>query len=254
MKILLSNDDGIDAEGIRILRQYLKAEDHEVYVVAPQKEESGTGHGVTLHEPLRIKEVYKNNEFYGYAVSGKPTDCVKLAIWGIYKDTKFDYLISGINRGENLGTDILYSGTVSAAAEGSLLGLSSIAISVYTDKDKDTYNYDTAAKFLIDYLKEIKKDDFPRDSLLNINVPNIKYSELKGFDYTIQSEKRYEDNFTERIDPQGNKYYWLGGEAVEYGDGIELDFNAVKNKKVSITPIKLNLTDYTFLKRLKGER
>lgn len=252
MKILISNDDGIYAEGIKILKKYLEADGHKVYVVAPVKEESGTGHGVTLHRPLRIKKVEINDDFFGYSVDGKPTDCIKLGYWGIYKDIDFDYVISGINRGENLGSDILYSGTVSAAAEATLLGMKSIAVSVKSNGEK--YNYDTAAKFLIEYLKELESVEFPKETLLNINVPNINYSEIKGYNYTIQGDRKYIDDFIEREDPQGNKYYWLGGELEEYGDSSDIDFNTVKENKISITPINLNLTDYNFLRKLKGDK
>lgn len=250
MKILVSNDDGINAEGIHVLVNKLKEAGHEVYVSAPMKEESGTGHGVTLHRPLRLKEVYDHNkQFFGNAIDGKPTDCVKIAYWGIYKDVKFDLVISGINNGENLGNDVLYSGTVSAAAEGALLGVKSIAVSLVSPKDNP--DYESAAQFVAEYIESIEDLKFPANTLLNINVPNIGYDNIKGFKYTVQGDRRYIDNFIERVDPRGNKYYWLGGEAEEYEDNPDADFMVVKDGYISITPINLDLTDIKFLAELK---
>lgn len=250
MRILISNDDGITAKGINVLRIALEKAGHDVYMVAPVKEESGTGHGVTLHRPLRVSEYIIDGNLIGYAVDGKPSDCIKLACWGIYKDIEFDMIISGINRGENLGTDVLYSGTVSAAAEGALTGVKSIAISMVKEKDKE-FKFETASEFVVKYIEEIKNIDFPKESLININVPNLDYKDLKGFKYTKQGDRKYKDNFIERIDPQGNKYYWLGGEVFELENDKNADFNVVKEGYVSITPINLNLTDREFLERMK---
>lgn len=253
MKILISNDDGINALGLKTLVRELKLKGHEVLVSAPMKEESGTGHGVTLHRPLRVSEVYENGEFFGYSVDGKPTDCVKIAYWGIYKNEKIDIMISGINNGENLGNDVLYSGTVSAAAEAALLGLKAIAVSLVSPgKDAD---YSNAAKFVCDYIENIKDIEFPKHTLLNINIPNFKINNIKGYKYTIQGDRSYVDDFIERYDPRGNKYYWLGGEAKEYEENPESDFMVVKDGYITITPINLNLTDRHFLDMLKkGEK
>lgn len=252
MNILVSNDDGINADGIHILVNSLKSAGHSVYVSAPMKEESGTGHGVTLHRPLRVKEIYgKDGIFFGNAIDGKPTDCIKIGYWGIYKDIKFDLVVSGINNGENLGNDVLYSGTVSAAAEGALLGMKSIAVSLVSPKDNP--DYESAAKFVVEYIESIAELKFPANTLLNINIPNIDYDSLKGYKYTIQGDRRYIDNFIERVDPRGNKYYWLGGEAEEYEDNPDADFMVVKEGYVSITPINLDLTDKNFLAELKRE-
>lgn len=253
MKILVSNDDGIYADGIYALVEQLKSSGHEVYVSAPMKEESGTGHGVTLHRPLRVKEVYDDGEeLFGYAVDGKPTDCVKIAYWGIYKNVKFDIMISGINNGENLGNDVLYSGTVSAAAEAALLGLKSVAVSLVSPGKNPDFKH--AARFVAEYIEEIKELEFPRNTLLNINIPNLPYEHIKGYKYTIQGDRRYVDDFIERDDPRGNKYYWLGGEAKEYEENPEADFIVEKEGYITITPINLNLTDREFLNALKKEK
>lgn len=249
MKILVSNDDGINAEGIKILVKTLKKAGHDVKVSAPLKEASGTGHGVTLHRPLRVTEVYEDGELFGYAVDGKPSDCVKLGYWGLFEEIEFDFIISGINKGENLGSDVLYSGTVSAASEGALLGKKAIAISAVTKGEKP--KYEMAADFIVKYLEDIKDVEFPRDSFLNINIPNVEEEKLKGYKYAKQGDRKYVDNFIERIDPQGNKYYWLGGEAVEYEKDPFVDFNIVKEGYISITPINLNLTDEKFMQNLK---
>lgn len=249
MNILVSNDDGIHAKGIEVLVKKLRKAGHTTCVAAPLRESSGTGHGVTLHRPLRVIDYYKNNEHFGYAIDGKPSDCVKLGYWGLFEGIKFDFIISGINKGENLGSDVLYSGTVSAASEGALIGIRAIAVSAITRGQAP--DYDTAADFLVKYLEDINDVEFPRDSFLNINVPNIGKENIKGYKYTKQGDRKYEDNFIERIDPQGNKYYWLGGEAVEYENDPKVDFNIVKSGYISITPINLNLTDENFMDTLK---
>ncbi len=249
MNILISNDDGIYAKGIKVLVENLKEKGHAVYVVAPLEEQSGTGHGVTLHTPLRVSKAYRDDGFFGYSVNGKPADCVKVACNYIYKDVEFDFLIAGINRGANLGTDLFYSGTFSAAAEGALLGLRSIAISL-TDPNDDPY-YETAAKFMIDYLEKIKHVEFPRDSLININVPNLDWEHIKGYKYSVQGDRRFKDSLVERVDTQGNIYYWLGGKADDTDELEYSDLNVVKEKYISVTPVKLSFTCEQFKKILE---
>lgn len=247
MNILVSNDDGIHSEGIKELVLALKKAGHNVYVSAPKFEQSGTGHGVTLHRPLRVENYIIDGEVFGVSIDGTPSDCVKLAYWGIYKDVKFDLLISGINKGVNLGSDVLYSGTVSAAAEGALLGIKSIAVSLeYNEKEM---NYKHAAVFIKDFITKIGNLPFPRDVLLNVNVPNISADEVKGVKYTCQGDRKYRDDFIERTDPRGNKYYWLGGEVLESFENKEqnIDFVALKEGYISITPLNLDLTDRSFL-------
>lgn len=253
MNILISNDDGIYAKGIKVLEEYLRIAGHDTYVVAPMEEQSGTGHGVTLHTPLRLTKAYRNKNFFGYSVSGKPSDCIKVGFWEVFKDINFDFIISGINRGSNLGSDMLYSGTFSAAAEGALLGKRAIAISLVID-NQEKLHYETAAKFIVDYLEEVKNIQFPKDSLLNINVPNVKEEEIKGYKYTVQGDRRFKDDLIERIDPQGRIYYWLGGSAIEYEQNSDSDFVVVKENFISITPVNLNLSDKKFMNILKGDQ
>jgi len=248
-KILVSNDDGIYAEGIKILVKYLKEAGHEVFVSAPLEEQSGTGHGVTLHSPLRVTEAQRDGEFFGYAVNGKPADSVKAGISYIYKEVEFDYVIAGINRGANLGTDLFYSGTFAAASEGVFYGKKAIALSL-CGSEKDLY-FETAGEFVVKYLDKLGEIDFPKFSLLNINVPNIPVSEVKGVKYTVQSNRKFEDNFVERTDTQRNRYFWLGG-SVTPGEKIEnSDLQAVEDGYISVTPVKMNLYSEEFKEQLE---
>ncbi|KLO21601.1 MULTISPECIES: 5'/3'-nucleotidase SurE [unclassified Marinitoga] len=247
MNILVTNDDGIMAPGIFILKKELEKE-HNVYIVAPDVERSATGHAITIRNPLWAKKIFLNNEFLGYAVNGTPADCVKLGLEAIYKNINFDMVISGINKGPNLGTDLLYSGTVSGALEGSLNGLPSIAIS---SANYQNPNYETAAKFLLKFLKNHNFLDMPEFSALNINVPNVDYSEIKGFKITRQSKRRYRDYFEPRKDPYGNTYYWMLGEIIEDDEDLDSDYFVLKENYVSVTPIKSFLTDFDYMKKLK---
>lgn len=247
MNILVTNDDGIMAPGIFVLKKELEKK-HNVYVVAPDVERSATGHAITIRNPLWAKKIYTNNEFLGYAVNGTPADCVKLGLEAIYSDINFDIIISGINKGPNLGTDLLYSGTVSGALEGSLNGYPSIAVS---SADYQNPNYETAAKFVLGFLEEIEITEMPEFSALNINVPNVEYSQIKGYKITRQSKRRYRDYFEARKDPYGNTYYWMLGEIIEDDNEKDSDYFVLNENYVSITPIKSFLTDFEYMKKLK---
>lgn len=251
MKILVSNDDSINSEGIKILVEYLKNANYEVDVVAPFEEASGTGHGVTLHKPIRITKHYNttNNDFFGYGITGLPADCIKIGVSHLFSEKKYDYIISGINRGENTGSDVIYSGTVAAAAEGALQGIKSIAVSAQAINGKSNYNL--AAKFLIRYLEKINNIDFPENTFLNINVPHEVNDDLNKYVYTNQGNKRYVDKIIENTDPQGNRYYWLGIDFKKEDNVENYDSTVLKNRAISVTPINLNLTDYNFLELLK---
>ncbi|SDC43798.1 5'/3'-nucleotidase SurE [Geotoga petraea] len=246
MKILISNDDGIMAPGISVLKNYLE-KDHEVYIVAPDVERSATGHAITIRNPLWAKKVEINQEFFGYAVNGTPADCIKLGALAIYKDIDFDLVISGINRGANMGTDILYSGTVSAALEGAITGYPSIAVSSAEFNDP---MFETAGQVIIDLLNKIDVKKIPEFTTLNVNVPNIPIDEIKGFKVTRQSTRRYEDYFDERTDPYGNSYYWMLGKIVEDDDTENSDYHYVNKNYVSITPLSVFLTNKEYLDKL----
>jgi len=247
LRILITNDDGIMSPGISILVKYLKRVTREIIVVAPDIERSATGHAITIRTPLWIKEVSVNNEFLGYAVNGTPADCVKLAIHALSKG-KIDLVISGINRGANLGTDILYSGTVSGALEGALMEKPSIAVS---STDSDNPNFESAAEFVINFLRIFDVKNLPRFTALNINVPAMPYNEIKGWRITKQSKRRYSDYFEARKDPFGNTYYWMLGEIIEDDPSEDSDYMAVKSGYVSITPISVFLTDQKLFEYLK---
>ena len=241
MNILISNDDGIYAEGIKILVDFLKRAGHKLYVVAPLEEQSGTGHGITLHQPMRVREVYRGGELFGHSVTGKPADTVKVALAHLYDETEIDFVISGINRGANLGTDLFYSGTFAAASEGTLWKKNAITLSLLVDGEN--LYFESAGEFLVDYLESIKGITFPIGTLLNINVPNLPKEEIKGIKYTKQSNRKFQENLVERVDTQGNTYYWLGGSPV-HGDHVEnSDVQAVEDGYISITPVKLDLYD-----------
>ena len=240
--IMLTNDDGIYAGGLSALYKTLKADKRfDVKVVAPDKENSSVGHAITIFRPIPVRKEYRNGSFYGYAVGGTPADCVKLGVWAILDETP-DLLISGINRGANVGENIIYSGTVSAATEGTVCGVPSIAISVNNYINPD-YSY--AAAFAKKAALQVLEDGgLPDGTLLNINIPDVPEEKVKGVKITVQSNAGVKDTFIKRQDPRGMDYYWMDGEFVEETEDINFDSNALKNGFVSITPIHHDMTDY----------
>jgi 5'-nucleotidase len=233
--ILVSNDDGIRAAGIRALEAAL-APLGEVWVVAPDREQSAASHSLSLYRPLRVERVDEHH----FAVDGTPTDAVNLAINGIMKQ-KPDLVVSGINHGGNLGDDITYSGTVSAAMEGTLLGVPSIAVSLVTREQPD---FSAAAAFAARLTRLVSERGMPRDTLLNVNVPGLASSELRGCRVTRQGKRRYGDALVEHLDPRGRKYYWIGGEDLGFIPAEGTDCTAVAGGYISITPLHLDLTNY----------
>lgn len=246
MKILVTNDDGINAPGIITIVKYL-SKLHDVCVVAPESQKSAVGHAITIRTPIWAKEMEIIDGVKGYAVNGTPADCVKLGL-EVLVNGEVDLIVSGINEGPNLGTDILYSGTVSGALEGALMGKPSIAISCSNPNDP---HYDSAAKFLMDFLNAFDITKIPDFSALNINVPSIPYDNIKGWKVTRQSRRRYRDKFEARKDPFGNTYYWMFGEIIEDDENEDADYLAIHEGYVSITPISVFLTDWNFMKKLK---
>ncbi len=246
MRILITNDDGIMSEGIRILVEYLR-DIAEVLVVAPDVERSATGHAITVRTPLWVKEIRIDGKFFGYAVNGTPADCVKIGVKAISKKA-LDMVISGINKGANLGTDIMYSGTVSAALEGALLKKPSIAIST-TNFNEPMYK--TAAIFARELVSKLALSDFPEYVALNVNVPSIPYSEIKGIKITKQGLRQYEDYFEARKDPYGNTYYWMLGNVVDREKAEDIDSKAVELGYISLTPLYILLTDEKSIDRFK---
>lgn len=239
--ILVTNDDGIHSEGLIVLYEKLIKE-YDVVVVAPDRERSAISRALTLFRPLRVNEIKKNF----FSVDGTPTDCVNLAINGLFKG-KIDMVVSGINKGGNLAEDITYSGTVSASMEGLLLGVPSIAVSTVA---RENFIFDTAGDIALQIVKKVFKRGLPFDTLLNINVPNIPLSELKGIKITRMGKKRYSDNIMEKTDPRGKKYYWLAAEEIGYEKFGDSDIEAIVDGYASITPIHLDLTNYSAMEIL----
>lgn len=243
--ILISNDDGINSEGLHKLHETLKPLG-EVFVVAPDRDQSAVSHSLSLYRPLRIEQVADNV----YTVDGTPTDCVNLALNGILKDNKPDLIMSGINKGENMGDDITYSGTVSAAMEGALLGVPSVALSLASKND---FNFDAAAHYSSLIALYVLDTKLPDDTLLNVNIPGLPLNEIKGIAVTRQGKRVYGEPIVEKVDPRGKKYYWIGGDELGFLDIENSDIAAVRDGYVSVTPISLDLTNYGFLERLKGD-
>ncbi|MCH7817925.1 MAG: 5'/3'-nucleotidase SurE [Candidatus Marinimicrobia bacterium] len=246
-KILLTNDDGINAPGIFALYESIKSLG-EVDVIAPATEMSAVGHAITLSDPLRVEKVNKRDEFFGYAVSGTPADCVKIAVWALL-DEKPDIVISGINLGNNTGISIIYSGTVSAATEGTILEIPSIAISLAAYKNPD---FAFAAKFAKKLITIILEKGLPVGTLLNVNVPNVPEEEIEGVMITRQGKAVYEEFFDKRTDPWGRSYYWMAGEKVKMKQDESVDDSAIFNNMVSVTPIQFDLTDYANMELIKS--
>lgn len=248
MRVLLTNDDGIFAEGLQVLASQFK-EIATTYVMAPDHEQSATGHAITMHRPLRAEQIKFLHlpHLPAWAVNGTPADCVKLAVEAVLPE-KVDLVVSGINRGANLGTDVLYSGTVSAAIEGSILGLPAIAVSLTEDKEP---NYEYAAGFVCRLAQSLVEKGMPPGTLLNVNVPGCGREEIKGVVVTRLGVRQYRNAFARRTDPRGRTYYWLAGELVDGADGDDTDVAAIKNCKVSVTPIHFDLTSHDTLDSLK---
>lgn len=243
MKILVSNDDGVDAKGIKVLEKALKAMTGvEVMVVAPDRERSATSHSLTLHRPLRIVKRRRNV----YAIDGTPTDAVMLGCSVILKCNP-DLIISGINAGGNLGDDIHYSGTVSAAIEGGIMGIPAIAISqLGTAK----FDYGFAADFAQKLVRAVGKNTLPRGLVLNVNVP--AHPKNLDFEITKQGKRDYGDIYIEKKDPRGRPYYWIGGNSYAFQDIPGSDCNAIVAGKISITPLSVNMSDHSFIKEMEN--
>ncbi|MBI2346611.1 MAG: 5'/3'-nucleotidase SurE [Deltaproteobacteria bacterium] len=243
--ILVTNDDGVYSEGIRALAKALRQVGH-VVVVAPHVERSAASHALTLHRPLRVNRISLNV----YAVDGTPTDCVNLAVNEVLKQ-KPDLLVSGINRGANLGDDVHYSGTVSAAVEGGILGITSVAISLHA---RDRFRFQGACEFAVRLARKVLRMPPPAGTILNVNVPNVPKTAIRGFAFTTQGKRNYGDIVVEKLDPRGRKYYWIGGDDAGFVDIPGSDCNAVLQRMISITPVRVNLTDHAYLKKLRRWR
>jgi 5'-nucleotidase len=253
MNILVTNDDGINAPGIYALVEALR-EIGNVVVMAPLGEQSAVGHALTVSLPLRVTEFEKNGKFFGFAVSGTPADCVKLAL-RTYLDErglpKPDIVVSGINHGRNTAVNIIYSGTVSAATEATVLDVPAIAISL-TSYHPDA-DFSHAATFAKRFAPHVARTGLPRGTLLNVNVPPLSLEEMEGTVYTRQGSSYWDDMFEKRIDPQERPYYWLKGHYILVDEDADIDDIAIRQKQISITPLHYDLTNYAFLEKIKKE-
>lgn len=253
MKILIANDDGIAANGIRALAEALSIE-NDVYMVAPDRERSAAGHSLTLHTPLRVEELEpKFGLKRTWVTTGTPGDCVKIALSAILSDEeKPDLVISGINHGPNLGADILYSGTVSCALEGAMRGYPSIAVSLASMRCEYD-DFKVAAKFVAELVPRLKNINFPKKSILNINVPALMEEDIDGIAITKLGTKMFTDTYEKRVDPRGKIYYWLAGEMVEFDENSGTDLNAIRANKISITPVTFEITHKSIMADLEKE-
>lgn len=242
MKILISNDDGIAANGIRMLTKELSQE-HDVYVIAPDRERSAAGHSLTLHTPLRVEELDPiNGAKRSWVTTGTPGDCVKIGINAILSEEEQpDIVISGINHGPNLGSDILYSGTVSCAMEGAMMGIPSIAVSL-ASMQSDYDDFEFTAKFVRGMLRRLKDFNFPQKTLLNVNVPLLDADDIAGVAITELGSKMFTNTYEKRVDPRGKVYYWMAGELTTEPTDANTDLAAIRNNKISITPVTYEMT------------
>jgi len=247
MRLLLANDDGIFAEGISVLRRIMEEVAEAVYVVAPDRERSAAGHAITVHRPLRVRTVeFQNEKSKGWVVDGTPADCVKLGLEDLL-DARPDIVIAGINYGPNLGTDVLYSGTVSAAIEGTINDLPAIAISLATYAPEPDYSF--AAAFARDLVPLVLQHGLPPGTLLNVNVP---VGEPRGVRITRLGNLRYINVIDKRTDPRGRTYFWMAGEPLSLdSEDIDTDIGAVKQGYISITPVQIDLTNHRLIEELK---
>ncbi len=241
--ILVTNDDGVEAPALQILADVL-GDLGEVWVFAPDREQSGVGHGISLHRPLRVEEVRER----WFTIDGTPTDCVLLATRQ-FLDRKPDLVLSGINSGPNLGDDVTYSGTVAGAYEGMLLGIPSIALS---NASYDSTDYQTAARCGVLLARHVLENGLPKDTVLNVNVPNVPYEELEGIAITRQGLRKFEGEIIRREDPRGKPYYWIGGYRPKGVIHPGTDIEAIEHNQVSVTPLHRNITNLDAFEALKA--
>ncbi len=246
-RILISNDDGVNAEGIALLERIARSLSDDVWVVAPEHEQSGAGHSLSLHKPLRIRQVAERR----FAVDGTPTDAVLLGVMEVMKDKRPDLMLSGINRGSNLAEDVTYSGTVSAAMEATLLEIPSIAFS--NQLAGGQVNWAVPEHYTAGIIRALAGTTIPHDRLINVNFPAVALDQVRGMKRCPQGRRRLDDNLDRRTDPQGRPYIWIGGQRTEgFLDHPESDFEQIREGFITITPLSLDMTDYALLSALDG--
>ena len=246
MHILITNDDGIFAPGLWVLQRAFSPA-HDVTVVAPDRERSAIGHGITLHQPLRAEKVVVGNGSRGIAVSGTPADCIKIAVLEIL-DQKPDMVIAGINPGANLGINVNYSGTVAAAKEASLYGITALAISV---EGTGSDHYDEMARFVESFARRVAATGLPFGTFLNVNFPDMPVTETAGIRICRQGIEMFPENIEKRVDPRNRPYYWQGCDGQTFHDNPDSDGSAVAAKYIAVTPLKCDGTDHTLMESLE---
>lgn len=248
MRVLVCNDDGIAADGIKVLEKVAKTLSSDVWVVAPETEQSGVSHSLTLHEPLRIRKISAKR----YAVKGTPTDCALLAAKAItaQKKKRFGLLLSGVNRGANMGEDVTYSGTVAAAIEGTLLGIPSIAISMDCSQGQPPH-WNAVEKLAPDIIRKILRLEWPNDVLMNVNFPDLPASKIKGVKVAPLGRREINEKLTRRSDPFGRDYYWIGAPIKEEYDREGVDIMWLNEGYITITPLSIDLTHFKMLEELR---
>ena len=244
MRILVSNDDGVDAPGIRILAEGLRGAGHEVWVVAPDRDRSGASNSLTLDLPIRSKRL----DPHTIRVNGTPTDCVHLALTGML-DFDPDIVVSGINTTANLGDDVIYSGTVAAAMEGRFLGLPAVAVSLVTADHKGLH-YETAARAAVEIIARLRTDPLPANTILNVNVPDLPWTQVRGFETSRLGNRHRAEPCTPQQDPRGREWWWIGAAGEEQDAGPGTDFHAVRSGYIAISPIHVDLTRYQALEQV----
>jgi len=261
MRILITNDDGVYAEGIQVLAARLRALG-EVFIVAPDRPRSAMGHAITLHKPLRLHRVHLRDGTVAYATNGTPTDCVTLGAHAVMEH-RVDLVVSGINAGPNLGWDLTYSGTVAAAIEGAVHGINAFAVSLAAEEAlpvareqseplvPPVLHFETAAEAAYRIAQVLMHHRLPAHTFLNVNVPNLPLSEIKGFQVTTLGKRQYADRIEQRIDPAGRPYYWLSGSLIEERNQPGTDVYAVAHGYIAITPVHLDFTAHELIAPLR---
>lgn len=245
MHIIVSNDDGVHAPGIHILAKYMQLMG-DVTVIAPDQDRSGSSHALSLTHPVRVVEMDDN----WYRVSGTPADCVHLALYGLL-EKKADIVVSGINNAANLGDDVIYSGTVSAAMEGRYCGLPAIAVSLVT-RDRIGEHYATAARAVMVLTEQLLRDPLPADTILNVNVPDLHWDEIEGFEVTRLGSHHRANRCVKQKDPRGRTIWWVGSIGEVDDDGPGTDFNAIARRYISVTPLHADLTRFRALEKVSA--
>ncbi len=247
MRILISNDDGLHAPGIKVLKEIALELSNDVWIVAPEVEQSGTGHSLSLMSPLRLKKISDQR----YCVNGTPTDCMQIALKELLANKKPDLMLSGVNYGANLGEDVTYSGTIAAAMEATILGVPAIALS-QSIKTGQPEQWETAAYHSPKIIKDLLQEGWAKDILININFPNLASKEVKGITCVRHGMRHEKGEITEWSDPRGEKFYWLASSTrKDNSTELDTDLSCVANGYISITPLHLDLTHYEAMTKMR---